>query len=90
MYFYSELQELKATLDQRVNETISISGRFRCKPRIESSLSTLPPPLKPVQWAVVQLDEDRYAITYIAVIISYLDIHDVQCNCLYKPQKKNL
>ena len=63
-FFHSELQELKATLDQRINELSGIFGRFRCKPRIISSLSTLPPPLKPVQWAVVQLDDGRYAVTY--------------------------
>lgn len=84
MYFYTELQELKATLDQRINETISISGRFRCKPRIESSLSTLPPPLKPVEWAVVQLDDDRY-VYYNIYRCDYKLFRHSQCTCLYKP-----
>ncbi|XP_065901141.1 uncharacterized protein [Dysidea avara] len=40
-----ELQELKATLDQRILEADTISGRFRYKPRVDSTLSALPPPL---------------------------------------------
>ncbi|XP_065901090.1 uncharacterized protein [Dysidea avara] len=54
-----ELQELKATLDQRILEADTISGRFRCKSKVDSTLSALPPPLQPVQWAVVQQDEGR-------------------------------
>jgi len=50
---YSELQELKATLDQRLIDAEPISGRFRLKPRVDGALSTLSPPLQPVEWAVV-------------------------------------
>ncbi|XP_065908275.1 uncharacterized protein [Dysidea avara] len=53
------LQELKATLDQRLMDADAICSRFRSKPRVDSSPSTLPPPPRPIQWAVVQNYENR-------------------------------
>jgi len=61
---FSELQELKAILDERISKADTISGRFRSKPRVESHFSTLPPPVQPVLWAVVQQDDSsRYALS---------------------------
>ena len=57
---FSELQELKATLDERITKADTISGRFRSKPRVDSHFSTLPPPVQPVLWAVQQDDSSRY------------------------------
>ena len=51
---FAELQELKATLDERITKADAISGRFKSKPRVDSHFSTLLPPVQPVLWAVVQ------------------------------------
>ena len=48
----TDLQELKDVFDQQVKEKNIFAGRFRLKPRVESTSSLLPIPLNPVQWAV--------------------------------------
>ena len=52
MYIHTELQNLKATLDQRLQDQAMVTGRYVAKPREQSTPSTLLMPPRPVKWAV--------------------------------------
>ena len=49
---YTELQNLKATLDQRLQDRAMVTGRYVAKPREQSTPSTSLMPSRPVKWAV--------------------------------------
>jgi len=48
---------MKADLDQRRQELSAVTGRYVAKPRVGSTLSTLPVSINPVKWAVNKLVE---------------------------------
>ena len=49
---YLGLQKLKHKLDERLKAREMSSGRFKAMERIESTISSLSPPIEPVKWAV--------------------------------------
>jgi len=62
------LKQIKAILDKRLRAKNFYLGWFSAKPRVDSTLSTLPPPFNPVKWAV-----KRYKHVYgTAFVISLI------------------
>ena len=61
MYFIG-LQELKSVLDQQIESSNTISGRFLSKPRTDGPPSTVTPPYNPIQWAIMSPPENEIVV----------------------------
>lgn len=58
--FTQGLQEMKETLDSRINDAHHISGRFTSKPRRDGTPSSSLPPSNPVKWAIQEENQELY------------------------------